>query len=120
MPELTLEQKRSADAWEKAREGVERYGKDYVNQAKSVPAMIMNSSLLQVMAYLHGKGKQHGLLGEHLRFWLERQFGVNHEFEPFMNALMTADAANYKQFTREAFHWLRWLRQMAPAALARG
>ena len=53
---LTLEQQRAQDAWKKADEGIGRHGKDYVNDAKGLPALIMNSGLMQVMAFLLGGG----------------------------------------------------------------
>jgi V/A-type H+-transporting ATPase subunit I len=70
---LTLEQKRAAHAWSKAGEGVARHPTDYVNDAKGLPALIMNSGLMQVMAYLQGKGGRHLTLADHLLFtYLER------------------------------------------------
>ena len=52
----TLEQKRAQHAGDKAREGIRNHGKDYVNDAKGLPALIMNRGLMQVMAFLHEKG----------------------------------------------------------------
>ena len=36
-------------------------------------------------------------------------------FEKFMGFLMTRPPADFQAITAEAFAWLRWLRQMAPA-----
>lgn len=116
----TMEQKRAADAWQKCQ-GCE---KDYVNLAKSVPALIMNSGLMQVLAFMHEKAgkdpkKPHGKLGEHLRTWLYQQFKgdlKSADFGPFISALMNIEnPQKYQQITTEAFAWLRWLRQMAAA-----
>ena len=113
---LTLEQQRAQDAWTRAGEGIERHGKDYVNGAKGLPALIMNSGLMQVMAYLHDKGGRHETLAQHLRDWLAKQCKTPGDFEGFMQYLFKiSDAGNFQAITAEAFAWLRWLRQMVAA-----
>lgn len=117
-PHQTLEQRRAQDAWEKAGDGISRHGKDYVNDAKGLPALIMNSGLMQVMAYLEDKGGRHHTLAQHLRSWLQGRFPrqlPSADFAPFMQALMQATPGDYQAITAEAFAWLRWLRQMAAA-----
>jgi CRISPR-associated protein Cmr5 len=115
-PRLTLEQQRAQDAWNKAGEGITRHGKDYVNDAKGLPALIMNSGLMQVMAYLHDKGGRHEALAQHLRDWLAIQCKTPHDFEGFMKCLFEmTDARAFQAITAEAFAWLKWLRQMASA-----
>ena len=116
---LTLEQQRAQDAWQKAEAGIARHGKDYVNDAKGLPALIMNSGLMQVMAFLHDKGGRHETLAQHLRDWLHRQCGTPQDFNGFMEHLFKLeDARRYQAITTEAFAWLRWLRQMAAARKA--
>lgn len=112
---LTLEQQRAQDAWQKADQGLARHGKDYANDAKGLPALIMNSGLMQVMAFLHEKGGRHETLAQHLRDWLHNQCGTPAAFEPFMQRLMQADPRSYQRITAEALAWLKWLRQMAAA-----
>ncbi len=112
----TLEQRRAQDAWQKASEGIAKHGKDYVSDAKGLPALIMNSGLMQVMAFLHQKGERHETLGQHLRDWLHQQCGTPGDFEGFMQHLFEIqDARRYQAITAEAFAWLKWLRQMASA-----
>ena len=111
----TLEQQRALHAWEQAAQGIERHGSDYVNDAKGLPALIMNSGLMQVMAFLNQKGGRHHLLATHLRDWLHRQLDTPLEFEGFMQQMMQADSRRYQQVTTEAQAWLRWLRQLAAA-----
>lgn len=116
---ITLEQKRASHAWDCSA----GYSKDHVNVAKSLPAMIMNSGLMQVLAFCHEKGKKDATrfnedVACQLRGWLQGQFKQqikSKDFEPFMQALMGASPALYQAITAEAFAWLRWLRQMAPA-----
>ncbi len=48
---LTLEQRRAQDAWDRSQSCSEPYTK----LAKGLPAMIMNSGLMQVIAFLHEK-----------------------------------------------------------------
>lgn len=115
---LTLEQLRAQDAWKKAEQGIDKHGKDYVNDAKGLPALIMNSGLMQVMAFLHGKGGRHETLAQHLRDWLHAQCGTPKDFEGFMKQLFEMqDARRFQMITAEAFAWLKWLRQLASARL---
>ncbi len=114
-PRQTLEQQRALDAWEKADRGVAEHGKDYVNSVKGLPALIMNSGLMQTMAYLHGKGGRHETLAQHLRDWLAQQCKTPADFEDCMQALMKTESRDFQAITSEAFAWLRWLRQMAAA-----
>lgn len=112
---LSLEQQRAQHAWERAGDGVQRFGKYYTNVAKAVPGLIMNSGLMQVLAFLNGKDGQHQLLAEHLRDWLCRQHELPKDFEPCMEALMHSDPRDFQLVTAEALAWLKWLRQMADA-----
>lgn len=109
---LTLEQLRANDAWACSA----GYEKEHVNAAKALPALIMNSGLMQVLAFCHEKGGANQKVADQLRAWLctrggERDTG----FEAFMLKLMNAAPADYQAINAEAFAWLRWLRQMAPA-----
>ena len=120
MSKPTLEQRRARDTWEKS----DGCSKDYVNLVKSLPALIMNSGLMQVMAFLHEKssGKadgHHAAVALHLREWLSKRFSprVRPEFPDFMDDMMKADPRMYQDVTAEAFAWLRWMRQMAPSRL---
>ena len=113
MAEPTLEQKRAQDAWEQC----ENCHPEYVNLAKGLPALIMNSGLMQVMAFLHGKGGTHEKLAGHLRDWLKRRYDVPSDFKGFMETLLKYEPLEYQAVTTEAFAWLKWLRQMAAARL---
>jgi CRISPR-associated protein Cmr5 len=111
----TLEQQRARHAWEKAQQGIAQHGKDYANDAKGLPALIMNSGLMQVMAFCHHKDERHETLAQHLRDWLHQQCGTPQDFEGFMQHLMGAEPRRFQMITAEAFAWLKWLRQMAAA-----
>ena len=112
----TIEQQRARDAWEKSGVGVERFGKEYVNLSKSLPALVMNIGLMQVMAFLHQKGDRvHVQIAGDLRVWLHGRCGTPEGFEPFMEAMLDAESTRYQSVTTETFAWLRWLRQMAAA-----
>ena len=111
---LTLEQLRAQDAWNQCAS----YTKEHVNIAKGLPALIMNSGLMQVLAFCHEKGKVNEQVATHLRTWLNLRFnGVARDpgFELFMQSLLKAQPANYQAITTEAYAWLRWMRQMASA-----
>lgn len=111
----TLEQLRAQNAWEKCAD----YSKEHVNVAKGLPALIMNSGLMQVLAFCHKKAGSHNeKVAEDLREWLKNRFPQlfqSKDFEPFMETLMKAPPGDYQAITSEAFAWLKWLRQMAAA-----
>ena len=111
---LTLEQQRAQDAWNQCAS----YTKEHVNIAKGLPALIMNSGLMQVLAFCHEKGKANEQVASHLRSWLNLRFNDvarDPGFELFMQSLLKANRNDYQAITTEAFAWLRWMRQMASA-----
>ena len=114
MNHTTLEQQRAQNAWTACA----AYSKEHVNAAKGLPALIMNSGLMQVLAFCHEKGKAQADVANDLRKWLAKRFPKvcqGADFSAFMQALMHATPADYQAITAEAFAWLRWLRQMAAA-----
>lgn len=117
----TLEQKRAQNAWDACA----NYSKDHVNFAKGLPALIMNSGLMQVMAFCQEKGAKDktrhvGEVAAHLRAWLHQRFAPTlkgKDFHSFMESFMAEGftSADYQAISAEAFAWLKWLRQMAAA-----
>jgi CRISPR-associated protein Cmr5 len=115
----TLEQQRAQDAWNQCA----TYTKEHVNVAKGLPALIMNSGLMQVLAFCHEKGQKESQrhnedVARDLRLWLQGRFPkqiASADFSSFMEALMKAAPGDYQAITAEAFAWLRWMRQMAAA-----
>lgn len=110
----TLEQQRAQDAWSRCQ----HYTREHVNVAKGLPALVMNSGLMQVLAFCHEKGGVNEVIAADLRVWLQSRFKhclPSADFEPFMQALMNANPGDFQAITAEAFAWLRWMRQMAAA-----
>lgn len=112
----TLEQQRAQNAWECAA----KYDKEHVNIAKGLPALIMNSGLMQVLAFAHDKGKKHDVVATDLRTWLVRRITNDQKkddpgFDAFMQVLLQAKPHSYQAINAEAFAWLKWLRQLAAA-----
>ncbi|WP_435101153.1 type III-B CRISPR module-associated protein Cmr5 [Arhodomonas sp. AD133] len=118
---MSLEQRRAADAWSVC----EDCDKSFVALAKGVPALIMNSGLMQTLAFLESKGEAHHKdLARRLRLWLVGQFPDRFAANPsrssdpgyaaFMEALMNAEPREFQALTGEAMAWLRWVRQIAP------
>ncbi|MDD5297611.1 MAG: type III-B CRISPR module-associated protein Cmr5 [Rhodocyclaceae bacterium] len=118
-PRQTLEQQRAQDAWTKCAD----YKKEHVNVAKGLPALIMNSGLMQVLAFCHEKGQKDSQrhtedVARDMRSWLQGRFPArfkNADFDVFMQGLMTCPTSEFQAITAEAFAWLRWMRQMAAA-----
>ena len=116
MARQTLEQRRAQDAWKKAA----RYKDDHVKLAKGLPALIMNSGLMQTMAFLHEKGSKPSQkhcedVAKDIRAWLHERFDVPKDFDKFMVHLMQADTGHFQAINSEALAWLRWMRQIAAA-----
>ncbi len=136
----TLEQRRAQNAWDVC--DPKRYRKEHVNFAKGLPALIMNSGLMQVLAFCHEKGGDCERVAADLRQWLasqkigplaapffleeakkleqardekEKRQIQQRIFEAFMQALMQSSPHDYQRINAEAFAWLKWLRQMAAA-----
>lgn len=110
----TLEQQRAQNAWKVSA----KYDKEHVNIAKGLPALIMNSGLMQTLAFCHEKGKKHDVIAADLRTWLSGRFDkLPKDFEAFMQALMQKSPHDYQRINAEAFAWLKWLRQMAAARI---
>ncbi len=111
----TLEQKRALDAWRKCS----NYSNAAVKTAKGLPALIMNSGLMQVLAFCHDKGDDYEVIATDLRKWLGERFNPrlpkDGEFIKCMEGLLNVDSRTYQEITVEALAWLKWLRQMAAA-----
>ncbi len=109
---ITLEQQRAQDTWNKC----EGYTREQVNLVKGLPALIMNSGLIQVIAFLEQKSPDHRKVSVDLRDWLSTRFqGLPVKFSEFMNWILEVDSQKYQAITTESMAWLRWMRQMATA-----
>lgn len=119
MSKHTLEQKRASYAWKTVSDVYSKLKPDdykkYVGTVKGLPALIMNSGLMQTMAFMQDKGNRHEVLAGQLRGWLKKQCATPADFEGFMNYLFDCRPGEFQTITAEAFSWLKWLRQMAAA-----
>ena len=118
MSKPTLEQRRARDTWDKSQGCTD----EYMKLAKGLPALIMNSGLMQTLAFMQEKGSKgassphYKVLSGHLRSWLRERFpDLPPDFPGFMDGLMSAEPRTYQDVTAEAFAWLKWMRQMAAA-----
>lgn len=115
MPQ-TLEQQRAAFAWEWVNKLSPHDREGYSNLAKAMPMMVMNSGLMQALAFLNEKGKPHHIaLLNHLTHWITEQ-GRGEQVMPFavlMPQLFNANPVQFRYYTAEALAVLRWIRQLA-------
>lgn len=127
---LTLDQQRAEYAWQAAQRAAQEGLIDkYTNLAKSVASLIMNSGLMQTLAFLQSKkDEQHDILLHDLCQWLGRTLGdaglangsrfptaQQASFDKVMNALYQAPSDLYMRANSETMALLRWLRQLADA-----
>jgi len=110
---LNLEQERAAYAWN----CVQNCKSDYVNLAKSAPALIMGNGLMQTLAFLQSKGKDHHMnLNKHIFDWLKERFPeCKNDYNGVMRFLHGSDSLVYRRATEETLELLRWIRQFAAA-----
>ncbi|MCX7672541.1 MAG: type III-B CRISPR module-associated protein Cmr5 [Thiobacillaceae bacterium] len=132
MPQ-TLDQQRAAYAWEQVSQVAQNNLADYTSLAKGVPVLVMGSGLMQTLAFLQAKGKDHHIaLLDDVCHWLGRTLGgtpvTNNErfpservadFATIMAALHAAPSALYLRATEECLALLRWIRQFADARKSR-
>ena len=112
----TLEQERAEFAWEK----VQGQSGDYRNMVKSLPAMIMTNGLMQTLAFLESKGKDHHKdLLKHIKEWLIRRKMISQgaDFKKVMEMLYGSTSQDYQRATEEVLAILRWLRHLVDAAV---
>lgn len=113
----TLEQQRAAFAWDAAQKGVGAFGKEYVNAAKSTPTLIMNSGLMQTLAFLKSKDSVDQKMLEDLAAWLLRSTLKGQsirDFSSLMTTLQSLAPRAYRDTTAETLAILRWIRHFAP------
>ena len=126
----TMEQQRASFAWAASEQGLQKANDKYTKLAKGTPALIMNSGLMQTLAFLKDKNEaQHQQLLQHLLQWLCTRFdgeatlhpqhpfprGQTPAFEPMMQALFHAKPQQFQRASSEAMMVLRWIRQLASA-----
>jgi CRISPR-associated protein Cmr5 len=108
-----LEQQRANYAWQRVQGG----GSDFLNLAKSAPALITNNGLMPTLAFYADKDKSHHrVLNTMLCDWLQQRFPQRfpqRSFALVMESLLQADSAEYRQATEEVLSLLRWVRQFA-------
>lgn len=123
----TLDQQRAALAWQYAKDGMTKCGKEYKGLAKGAPALIMNSGLMPTLAFYNGKGKaaQH-LLDDLIRGMSNRLVKQNLHagqggvlFPQFMEMLQKCESQDYLRYTDEALELLKWVRQFVDAVDAK-
>ena len=131
-PKLTLDQQRAKYAWEKSEEAAKVDIDKYTNLAKSVPSLIMNSGLMQTLAFLQSKidkkYPQYEILLIQMCKWLGRTLGGTQitntgrfppqeaaDFPNVMTALYNSPSGFYMRATDEAMALLRWISQFADA-----
>jgi len=117
----TLDQKRAAHAWERARKNAE-LGKEYVNLAKGAPALIMGNGLMSSLAFYESRKANRAAkaLLQDILDWLARRNGGGNSatlvYTAAMRVLFESGSTDYMQATDETLAMLKWLRQFADAA----
>jgi len=110
-----LEQKRAAYAWS----CVQNCNSDYVNLAKSAPALVMGNGLMQTLAFFQSKGKDHhNSLNRHIFSRLKNRFPdmcKGEDFKTVTRFLYDSGSIKYRRATEETLELLRWIRQFAAA-----
>lgn len=119
----TLEQIRAEFSWERVNAVSPEVREKYRNLAKSLPALVMTSGLMQTLAFLQAKAdnrsrNEHGQLLAHVLAWLthEKVTALNARqagFAAAMTALAGMDSLDYQRANEETLAILRWIRHFA-------
>lgn len=123
MSRKSLDQERAEFAWKRVSGKDPTYREKYKNLAKSFPALIMNNGLMQSMAFLEAKsGDEHMALLTDVILWLVSKGLISQDdarqgFRGVMEALVSSSAGRYRRTTEETLEILKWIRQMADAAI---
>ncbi len=126
---LTLDQQRAKYAWRRVEWAASKNRiKEYTNLAKSTASLVMNSGLMQTLAFLRSKNQpEHKLLLNDLCEWLECALGgidlkngksfpkKDAQFKEVMEALYNSSPDLYMRANSEIMALFRWLRQLADA-----
>lgn len=123
---MTLDQQRAQYAWDKSSEAVAGHFIDeYTRSAKSTASLIMNSGLMQTLAFLKSKKEnEHKALLAHILKWLDIRYPTKKKnspprnFEFVMKEMHQIDSETYMQLTSETMALLRWIRQFSDAQKA--
>lgn len=112
----TLEQRRAAYAWKRVNDVVPGSLEEYTKLAKAMPMMVMNSGLMQTLAFLKDKNKPHhaALLHDVIHWITTQGQGTSDDFVEMMKTLFYANPLKFRQYTAETHAILRWIRQLAP------
>jgi len=123
MSKKSLDQERAAYAWKRVVSKDSSCRDKYKSLAKNFPALIMSNGLMQSMAFLERKnGVEHRALLSDVISWFEvkgliSQDDARQGFDGVMAALSECDSLKYRRATEEAIEILKWIRQMADAAI---
>lgn len=119
MTRHTLEQRRAADAMEKAKKASKnarlnpRLYRSYVD---SLPASIIANGLGQAMATELAASGEHKALYGNLSNWLCNKDGV-YRGDDLLEELMKGDQSQYLRAQAEALAWLVWHKKFCRAFL---
>ncbi len=123
MSRKSLDQERAEYAWKRVVSKDSSYREKYKNLAKSFPAMVMGNGLMQSLAFLKAKnGDEHIALLTDIINWLAlkgliTQDSARQGFSCVMEVLSSCSPERYRRATEEALEILKWIRQMADAAI---
>ena len=123
MSKKSLDQERAAYAWKRVVSKDSSCREKYKSLAKNFPALIMSNGLMQSMAFLERKnGEEHKALLSDVILWfaikgLISQDDARQGFKGMMTALSESDSLKYRRATEETLEILKWIRQMADAAI---
>ncbi len=120
----SLDQVRADFAWKCVKKNSTT---EYRKLVKSTPALIMSNGLMQTFAYLKAKGKnEHNDLAAHICSWIFRKDHASppdgevfcQNFQQIMDKLANKiSSQEYRLKTEESLAILRWIRQLADAAI---
>ena len=117
----TIEQRRSEFALKKVEEvRKENYRGEYKSLVKKFPMMVLKNGLLQTIAFLEAKGKEHHkALLDHLKSYLEGESPLSLQVgESLLSEYLSSiDVTQYRNITSDILIFIKWLGRYAEALI---
>ena len=121
----TIVQQRAKYALERLKEIKDKNQKDYTQNVKGLPAMILQNGLGQALAFLAAKdggekGTVYWYLKEHIGFWIKKTIYHDQKDKDILRCITEGTAREYLEAQREALEILSWLKRFAEAGMFGG
>ncbi|MBW1973516.1 MAG: type III-B CRISPR module-associated protein Cmr5 [Deltaproteobacteria bacterium] len=123
----TIGQQRAKYALNKLKDIKNNEQKDYTQNVKGIPAMILQNGLGQALAFLasrtkteENKGIVYKKIKDHIGEWVKDRIYRDQKNKDILRCITEGTAREYLEAQREALEILSWLKRFAEAGMFGG